>query len=228
MTDDDDILAGEFALGLLDAQDSDAVLARVQSDAVLSLRIAWWRDQLAPLVAEAEVLPPERLWARIEAQLPVNDNSATLVRRWRALAVGATGVAAALMIFVGTRLPVPLAAPAPQAARSTPMVATLSGDHSPAVVMVGYDGSTGRMMIAPNALNAGSGDAELWIIPEDGKPRSMGIIDVKAPAGHSVPMERRTFVHPGATFAITLETRGGSPTGLPTGSIIASGKIISV
>ncbi|MDB5713216.1 MAG: hypothetical protein JWO15_613, partial [Sphingomonadales bacterium] len=78
MTDDDDILAAEFALGLLDAQQSEAVLRRAQADAVLSLRVAWWRDQLVPLVAEVEVTPPEGLWPRIAAQLPVNDNLPTL------------------------------------------------------------------------------------------------------------------------------------------------------
>jgi anti-sigma-K factor RskA len=224
MTDDDDILAAEFALGLLDAAESEAVMRRVQTDAVLSLRVAWWRDQLVPLVTEAEIAPPERLWARIAAQLPANDNLPRLVKRWRAMAIGATGIAAALAVYIGSRQPTPIPVPAQPA----PMVATLSGDKNPAVVMVSYEATSGRMMVAPNALSAGTGDAELWIIPEDGKPRSMGVIDVKTPQGHSVPIEMRPFVHPGATFAISMEPRGGSPSGLPTGAVVASGKIIRV
>src|ERR1700712_3619841 len=108
MTDDDDILAAEFALGLLDRAESDAVLVRLQSDAVLSLRVAWWRDQLVPLVAEAETAPPDRVWTRIAAGLPVNDNLPALMKRWRALAFGATGIAAALAIFIGSRQPAPV------------------------------------------------------------------------------------------------------------------------
>jgi anti-sigma-K factor RskA len=224
VTDDDDILAAEFALGLLDRAESEAVQLRVRSDAVLSLRIAWWRDQLVPLVAEAEVAPPERLWARIASQLPVNDNLPRLMKRWRALAIGATGIAAALAVFVGSRQPTPL----PLTLQPAPMVATLSGETNPAIVTVSYDATSGQMTIAPSSLTAGAGDAELWIIPEDGKPRSMGVIDTKSPAGHAVAIERRTFVHPGATFAISLEPKGGSPTGSPTGSVIATGKIIRV
>jgi anti-sigma-K factor RskA len=224
MTDDDDILAAEFALGLLDAAESESVLLRAQADAVLSLRIAWWRDQLVPLVTEVETPPPAYLWEKIVTKLPVNDNLPLVMKRWRALAVGATGIAAALALYIGSRQPTPIPAPVQPA----PMIATLSGDKSPAVVMVSYDSSSGRMMIAPNALSADKGDAELWIIPEDGKPRSMGVIDVRRPQGHMVPMERRSFVHPGATFAISMEPRGGSPTGLPTGSVIATGKIIRV
>jgi anti-sigma-K factor RskA len=108
------------------------------------------------------------------------------------------------------------------------MVATLSGDKNPAIVTVSYDATSGQMMVAPNALNAGAGDAELWIIPEDGKPRSLGIIDTNTPAGRAVPIGNRTFVHPGATFAISLEPKGGSPTGQPTGAVIATGKIVRV
>lgn len=224
MTDDDDILAAEFALGLLDPAESEAVLRRVRSDAVLSLRVAWWRDQLAPLVDEAEVAPPAHLWARIAGHLPVNDNRVDLVKRWRALALGATGIAAALALYIGARQP----APVPLPVQPAPMVATLSGDKNPAIVTVSYDATSGRMMVAPNALSAGTGDAELWIISEDGKPRSMGVIDVHRPQGHMVPMERRSFVHPGATFAISMEPKGGSPTDGPTGSVIASGKIVRV
>jgi anti-sigma-K factor RskA len=224
VTDEDDILAAEFALGLLDPAASEAVQLRVRSDAVLSLRIAWWRDQLVPLVAEAEVTPPDRLWAKIASQLPVNDNLPRLMKRWRALALGATGIAATLAVFIGARQPIPV----PVMPQPAPMVATLSGKTNPAIVTVSYDATSGQMTIAPSSLAAGAGDAELWIIPEDGKPRSMGVIDISAPQGHAVAMERRTFVHPGATFAISLEPKGGSPTGSPTGSVIATGKIIRV
>lgn len=224
MTDDDDILAAEFALGLLDPAESDAVQLRARSDAVLSLRIAWWRDQLGPLVAEAEQAPPAHLWAKIASQLPVNDNLPRLVKRWRALAIGATGIAAALAVYVGLRQP----SPVPEAMAPAPMVATLSGEANPAIVTVSYDATSGQMTVAPKSLTAGKGDAELWIIPEDGKPRSLGVIDTTAPAGHSVPSDKRSFVHPGATFAITIERKGGSPTGLPEGSVVASAKIIRI
>ncbi|MBA3895896.1 MAG: hypothetical protein H0X36_01895, partial [Sphingomonadaceae bacterium] len=57
MNDDDDLLAAEFALGLLGDGDAVAVQERARADAVLSLRIAWWRDQFAPLVREATADP---------------------------------------------------------------------------------------------------------------------------------------------------------------------------
>lgn len=225
VTDDDDILAAEFALGLLDDAEGEAVRVRAHADAALSLRIAWWRDQLAPLVDEAKVAPPEGLWTRIAAALPGNDNSRSLMQRWRAAAVAAMSVAAALAVFVGTRpVPVPVV-PQPQ---SAPMIATLSGEANPAIVTVSYDASTGQMTVAPAALDTAAGDAELWIIPEDGKPRSLGVIDAKTPQRHNVAPGHRGFVHPGATFAISLEAKGGSTAEGPTGPVVATGKIIRV
>lgn len=219
MTDEDDILAAEFALGLLDVAEAEAVQVRARTDGPLSLRIAWWRDQLAPLAGEAATPAPEGVWRRIEAQLPGNDNSVTQMQRWRAAAVAAMSVAAALMLYVGTR-------PAPVVVTPiAPLIAALSGEKG-AVVAVSYDATSGKLMVAPTVLYAGSGDAELWIIPAGGAPVSLGVVDAKLPAAHNVPLDRRGHMKPGATFAITQEAKGGSRDGNPHGPIVASGKII--
>ena len=129
MTDEDDILAAEFALGLLDGAEAEAVRARANIDAMMALRIAWWRDQLAPLAGEVATPAPAGVWHKIEAQLPGNDNSMTLIQRWRAAAVAAMSVAAALMLYIGTR-------PAPvQVVPAAPMMAALSGVNEPGVYM---------------------------------------------------------------------------------------------
>jgi anti-sigma-K factor RskA len=221
VTEDDDILAAEYALGLLDEAEALAVQARARTDGPLSLRIAWWRDQLAPLAGEVATPAPKGVWRKIEAQLPGNDNSATLMQRWRAAAVAAMSVAAALLVFIGMR---PDATPVVQPV-SAPMIAALSGDKG-AVVAVSYDATSGKLMVAPTVLDPGKGDAELWIIPEGGKPHSLGVVNAKLAEPHMVPEADRAFVTPGATFAITQEVKGGSPSGAPAGPIIAAGKII--
>jgi anti-sigma-K factor RskA len=220
VTDEDDILAAEYALGLLDDSEAASVEARARTDGPLSLRIAWWRDQLAPLAGEVATPAPAGVWRKIEAQLPGNDNSATLMQRWRAAAVAAMSVAAALLLYIGTR-PAPPVVLEPAA----PMIAALSGDKG-AVVAVSYDANSGRIMIAPTVLDPGKGDAELWVIPEGGKPISMGVVNAQLAEGHLVPEATRLQIAPGATFAITQEVKGGSPTGQPAGPIVASGKII--
>ncbi len=222
MTEDDDILAAEYALGLLDDAEALAVQARARTDGPLSLRIAWWRDQLAPLAGEVATPAPKGVWTKIEAQLPGNDNSATLMQRWRAAAVAATAVVAALLLFIAVQ-PGPLPVVIPPAAQ--PMMAALSGEKG-AIIAVSYDGTSGKLTIAPTVLDAGKGDAELWIIPEGGTPRSLGVVNAKLAEVHRVPEADRAIVQPGATFAITQEVKGGSPSGAPAGPIVAAGKII--
>jgi anti-sigma-K factor RskA len=222
VTDEDDILAAEFALGLLDAAEAQAVQDRARTDATLSLRIAWWRDQLAPLASEVETPPPAGVWQRIDARLPGNDNSATLMQRWRAAAVAAMSVAAALVLYIGVR-PMPEAVVVPPI--PAPMIAALSGEKG-AVVAVSYNATSGKLVTAPTVLDPGKGDAELWIIPEGGKPVSLGVVDAKNPQDHNVPEAKRAMMQPGATFAITQEVKNGSPDGNPHGPIVAAGKII--
>jgi anti-sigma-K factor RskA len=219
VTEEDDILAAEYALGLLDESEAQAVQDRARTDGPLSLRIAWWRDQLAPLAGEVATPAPAGAWRKIEAQLPGNDNSATLMQRWRAAAIGAMSVAAALMLFIGTR-------PAPVVVTpAAPMIAALSGEKG-SIVAVSYDASSGKLIVAPTTLDPGKGDAELWIIPAGGAPVSLGVVDAKLAQAHNVPADRRSYMQPGATFAITQEAKSGSPDGNPHGPVVASGKII--
>lgn len=222
--DDDDLLAAEFALGLLDPVEADAVVARARADGALSLRIAWWRDQFAALAEDGEA-PPERLWRAIAARLPANDNVMQAMRRWRVAASGAMTVAAALLAFVAVRPtphPIVVTRQAP-----APMVAMLTGEGGRQVALT-YSAESGRMRIVPAALDAKAGDAELWVIPADGKPRSMGVFGDKAMEDHDVAPPMRALMAEGATFAVSLEPKGGSPKDGPTGPVVATGKMIRV
>jgi anti-sigma-K factor RskA len=221
MNEEDDILAAEFALGLLDPAEAEAVQVRARTDAPLSLRIAWWRDQLAPLAREAEVPPPAGIWPRIETRLGANDNPRNAARPWQWATAGLGAVAAALLAVIVLR-----PAPLPQVAVPSPppLVASITGDKGTAV-SVSVDDAHGTMRVTPLLLNAGAGDAELWIIPVgETVPVSMGVFDT-----HGVTVSelgaRTRLLSPGATFAISLEAKGGSPTGKAQGPIVATGKI---
>jgi anti-sigma-K factor RskA len=220
VTDEDDILAAEFALGLLDPPEAEAVQMRARTDAPLSLRIAWWRDQLAPLSREAEVSPPTGVWPRIEARLGANDNPKNAARPWQWATAGMGAVAAVLLAVVVLRpAPLPVTPAGPP-----PMVASIMGERGTAVA-VSIDDSRGTMRITPVLLDAGKGDAELWVIPVgETVPVSMGVVDARNVSVHEVG-KRLPLLAPGATFAISIEAKGGSPTGKAQGPIVATGKI---
>ena len=69
---------------------------------------------------------------------------------------------------------------------------------------------------------------ELWLIPADGKPRSMGIVVPGAPNRMAVPAPMHDGMKVEATLALSVEPAGGSPSGSPTGPVIAAGKLTRI
>ena len=69
---------------------------------------------------------------------------------------------------------------------------------------------------------------ELWLIPEGEKPHSLGLIDPDKPVTISVPENLLPKVNQSAVLAVSLEPPGGSPTGQPTGPVIANGKLAAL
>ena len=231
MTEGDDILAAEYALGLLAPEEAAAAEVRMKTDAALSLRVAWWRDQLSPLADEVvdgtAAEPGAQVWRGIETRLGVNDNVPDTARPWKWATGGLGAVAAALLAVIALRPdPVPVVAPAPIIA--SPMVASLSGEKGVAVA-VAYDKANRRIVITPVKLDPGVGDAELWVIPVgQATPVSLGVIDSKTAHSSPVGSSYVALLTSDATFAISLETKGGSRTGAPQGPVVATGKLIRI
>jgi anti-sigma-K factor RskA len=70
--------------------------------------------------------------------------------------------------------------------------------------------------------------AELWLIPADGKPRALGVIDPAKPATMPMPPEVRTLAKQKAQVSLSIEPAGGSTTGAPTGPVIAGGAFVEI
>ncbi|MBS0504634.1 MAG: anti-sigma factor [Proteobacteria bacterium] len=221
LNDDDEILAAEHALGLADAG------ARAGSDAEFAAAVETWRERLSLWLGGDCAAPPE-LWGRIERALPANDDPA---RPWRFATVAASAVAAALLSVVVLRPGGESPAPAPQVAAAQPaymMVASLTPKDGAGVVTVSYDARDGRMLVTPVGMDAGGKTPELWVIPADGKPRSLGVIPDKAAAMMLLAEERQAMMAGGVTLAVSLEPEGGSPTGQPTGPVVMTGTMSRV
>ena len=225
-------LAAEYALGALEGAELEEARALASSDGEFRNEVARWSGRMAPLFEEVEpVAPPDPLWRRIEAGLgarPANDNVLVLRRRiglWRGIAAGAMALAASLAIVLVTQPP-PAVAPAGPPA-GPPMVAMLGDRQEPMKVVASWDPGTRQLVLAvPAEMPAAPSQAhELWVIPADGKPRSLGTM----PAGRQMHMRLADalaqLLQQGATIAISVEPAGGSPTGAPTGPVVASGAL---
>ena len=229
--------AAEYALGVLTADERAAVERQIRADPGFADQVAAWDARLAPLIdAVAPVTPPRVVWMRIAAQLgilktPANDNLGFWgnVALWRAgTAVFAAAAAAAVAVLVinpGGSAPVAPSVIAPPAMQPMSVGMLKGEDNGPVSFVVTLDRQNQRLIIAPMSGAPADHSFEMWMLPDGSPPVSMGVMDG---ANVVVIDAARLLGVAGDTppaLAVSVEPRGGSTTGLPTGPVIASGQL---
>ena len=214
--DDLDILAAEYALGCLDQAGVRDAERRLGTDPVFARAVTAWQVRLTPLAAWVEpVAPPTDLWERVAASTAPADGTVVAFRRlrvWQASTAGALAIAASLAAFMVLRQP------------ELTRIAVLTQISSGTPVLLATTEPNGRLTIRPSgAISVPSDrDLELWALAKgDTKARSLGVL----PAGG------RQFVAslaPDTQLMVSLEPRGGSPTGQPTGPVVYGGTLTAV
>jgi anti-sigma-K factor RskA len=67
---------------------------------------------------------------------------------------------------------------------------------------------------------------ELWSVPPEGVPRSLGLISAQGVTVLSRERLPKTLLEGGTdALAVSVEPPGGSPTGVPTGPVVYAGKL---
>jgi anti-sigma-K factor RskA len=236
--DDIDILAAEYVLGTLEPVQRQSVKARRSQEPELDRAISDWEVRLSPFNAHYDAIAPSRdLFAGIRAridggaqaamqQVPSTVEFAKLKRRlaaWRAGALGAAAIAASLIVVV-------LAGDVNSPVQNGQFVAVFHRDDTQPAFVMSVDIETREVTIRPVEATVPEGKTyQLWIVTEETgpKPKSLGLLEnianptTKQLGGFDPAMLRN------ATFGISLEPEGGSPTGQPTGPAI-HGRLISV
>jgi anti-sigma-K factor RskA len=224
-------LAAEYALGALDGAELAQARALAASDAEFRADAARWKGRLAPMLDEVEpVSAPSRLWGRIDAAIGGRDDVVELrrsVTTWRGISAAMTALAAclALLLLVQPRL----TAPPPGPVSGAPPLVAMMGDDKQMKLVASWDPMGSRLVLAmAGDMPADTAHAhEVWIIPSGGKPHSLGTMPGKRQTHMRLAETLAELMRQGATIAISVEPPGGSPTGAPTGPVIASGTLKS-
>jgi anti-sigma-K factor RskA len=220
----DELLAAEYALGVLAGAERTTAARRIAREPAFAALVAAWEERLAPWAGEiSEVAPPPYVWESIVSALPAPTPRRTGLWRslafWRGFSLASAALAAACiaaLIYLGT-LSQPL-----------PLVAAIDGGgHHHFVATV--DTRRGTIAVVPAAFAAVPAKVpELWLIPADGKPRPLGLLNADRTVTIVIPRNLRADATRNAVLAVSLEPPGGSPTGLPTGPVIATGKLTTL
>lgn len=215
-------LASEYVLGTLRGGARRRFAQMMKTDAALREAVATWEAHLTPLAERLEpIAPPKRVWNNIESRIsgsrlesranagvsasavPAKGSFWSSLNFWRGLGFAATTAAAVLLAFTLRTNP---------AANNEPMMMAVLEDQGEARMIVEQPKS-GYLMVKMVKPWVGGEDKsmELWVIPKDGAPRSLGLLNDTGDTKLAKPdMDIR--LTDGTVFALSKEPRGGSPT----------------
>lgn len=235
----EDLRYAEYVLGVLDADARGAVEREIARDPQAAAEVVRWQNHLLPWMEDVPlVAPAEHVWARVQervariqtqsgkrANAPERRGWWNNLSLWRGFAFGTGAIAAACIIALIAL---------PRARVATPAAPTVAYMASTITQTDGQVGWTATMDLAqarivvvpakPQGLPPGRAP-ELWLIPAGQRPIAVGMIASAGPT--TIRLDQALVAHlgPTAALAVSVEPPGGSPTGQPTGAVIAKGTI---
>ncbi|MDS7594827.1 anti-sigma factor domain-containing protein [Agrobacterium tumefaciens] len=223
MNSRDEILAGEYVLGVVSLEKRREIEKRIVEDKAFASLVERWQAELAAFNEDYhDEVPDAAILARIEERLFGRANQDTRsglwssVTFWRWLSLGTSAIAVAAIAFA--------LLPTIRQDRSTPLVAELATTDSQVNLLASYDTESGRVRIVPVAVGRPDEKSlELWLVQKNGSTRSLGVFQPGTNGDLIIPADMRASISEGTTFAVSVEPFGGSPTGQATGPVIAVG-----
>ena len=267
-SDDDIVLAAEFALGTLATDERAQAETRMAVDADFRRAVIGWEGQLGTLnQMVGSIEPRPDVWQRIREALghakPQSSPQFSSAERevaphlprsnviafesrvgpWRAIALSASAIAAALIALIAVQayrpelLPWAQKTPPPrQVVQTAPVVAPPAAQY---VALLQKDGASPAFIMTVNARTKSftirrladppeSGRSyELWLVSDKlQRPRSLGVVGATEFTTRPVLASYDTDTVNSATYAVTIEPEGGAPNGVATGPVVYSGKLV--
>lgn len=220
-----DRLAADYAAGTLRGGARRRFETLLGAHPALRSAVQAWQERLMPLTMTVEPqVPSPKVWQGIQARL--GHVAEAPVRWWARLSLwrGVAGVATVATLALGVLLALPEAARPPvvvvlAAANGVPG----DGGIVPASFVASISGDGRAMVTRPltHVKMASDRALELWSLPPQGAPRSLGLIS----GDQATVLQRGRVPGDTAALAVSLEPAGGSPTGAPTGPVLFVGKL---
>jgi anti-sigma-K factor RskA len=213
-------------------------------------------DSIAASLAKSLAEPVEERTERVMAPLvippdvepkvgPMVERSANVVQlarrvsRWRRMTVVMGAIAALLALYIGlaqfapglvplgprTQVVAQAPGPAQLAAR---LVAVLQQDPTAPAFLLTVDPQSRTLVVRRVSATPEAGRSyELWLISSQfPAPKSLGVVGNDEFTQRPIPGNFDVATLRTASYAVSLEPSGGSPSGVPTGPVLFTGKIV--
>lgn len=231
-----DRLASQYALGVLRGGARRRMEHLAREEPAVHAAILRWQDRLAgvsELQAAAE--PVDKVWCGIEARLgwkpsaapaaPAEVAAAGWWQRLWSTPVFWRGAAAAMAVVAVLSIGVGMQVAQQREAAPAAVIAVLNDDQAQPAMLVSWDAGA-RSLIVRRLDHVKLNEQQvlqLWALPADGKPRSLGVIG-RAPQARLVMAEPPAGV---PALAVSIEPTGGSPNADgPSGPVVFKGPVL--
>ena len=206
------LLAAEYVLGTLQGKARKRFEYLLITHTGLRREVAHWEARLAHLNDIAPVTPPTKVWSRLEKAITPEPKARAHLLLWKSLSTG--------LLLASLWLSSMLLVPKPISPFTTDYVSIINNPSDEALWIVKIDKASQEIQL--EALNIpaidSNKDYQLWLIPADtGTPESMGLLPRK---GLIKTMLSVDSISASTVIAVSLEPKGGSKTGLPTGPVL--------
>lgn len=220
ISDDDRAQAAEYVLGLLDAPIARAFEDRMQSEPALREAVAQWAEDFAGLTdAIPPVAPDAHVWTGVTDRLFGAPEKPSFWARIgvKQIMLGAAAAAAIAFAVIDSGFLRPEVAPE--------FRAEIAGEAQVAF-RAEYDSDSGQLTLIRTGQAASEGRShEIWLIADGNAPVSVMVWPDGKSSETLLLTAPLAAALPRAILAVSDEPQGGSPTGAPTGAVLATGQV---
>ncbi|HEX9686835.1 MAG TPA: anti-sigma factor [Burkholderiales bacterium] len=225
-----DRLAAEYVIGTLRGRARARFQALLRYDPDLRRIVSEWEARLTPLSAAAgEIAPPARVWQAVARRVAGARPGAAWsgLAFWRGLAVTSTAFVLILAAFIGV-------APRPEPPMA--MVAVMNDEKGLPALVVSWpsmkatrDPYVRIKVVQEHPVMAPGTTWEMWMLPGGrAAPVSLGLITTDADQTMKLRTALADSMESAWGLAMSVEPKGGSPTGAPTGPVIFKGPCVKI
>ncbi|HTP39027.1 MAG TPA: anti-sigma factor [Steroidobacteraceae bacterium] len=217
-----DALAGQYVLGTLRGPARRRLARWTSEGGAVRESVQRWEDRLMPLTSAIPAAEPSpHVWTSIrrrirdiDAQPPESQAARPMASRgpWQWALAASLLIAALAVFWYGPFRTAPL--------RDIGNVTATNGQVLWHVAVNAAQDTLHIQAIMPDPRTA-TQDYELWALsPTGGAPVSLGVMPAGGELTRSLNAAQRSALLMAAQIAVTLEQRGGSPTGAPMGPVV--------